>query len=68
MRLLGSGVFAQFAPARRPYFVLNIRHPPQDKHRLTMAAPVEERISVPIDDPNADTEWYISSHFPLPSY
>jgi hypothetical protein len=22
-----------------------------------MAAPVEERISVPIDDPNADTEW-----------
>jgi hypothetical protein len=25
----------------------------------TMAAPVEERISVPIDDPNADTEWYL---------
>lgn len=23
----------------------------------TMAAPVEQRIAVPIDDPNADTEW-----------
>merc|ERR1712000_801192 len=28
-----------------------------DQHHTTMAAPVEERISVPIDDPNADTEW-----------
>lgn len=25
--------------------------------RLTMAAPSEQRIAVPIDDPNADTEW-----------
>lgn len=24
-----------------------------------MAAPAEERIAVPIDDPNADTEWYV---------
>ncbi len=23
-----------------------------------MAAPTEQRIAVPIDDPNADTEWY----------
>lgn len=23
-----------------------------------MAAPMDERIAVPIDDPNADTEWY----------
>lgn len=23
-----------------------------------MAAPQEQRIAVPIDDPNADTEWY----------
>ena len=22
-----------------------------------MAAPVDERVNVPIDDPNADTEW-----------
>lgn len=27
-------------------------------HFLRMAAPMDERISVPIDDPNADTEWY----------
>ncbi len=26
-----------------------------------MAAPKEERISVPIDDPNADTEWLAPS-------
>ena len=26
-------------------------------HFAKMAAPVNERISVPIDDPNADTEW-----------
>ena len=24
-----------------------------------MAAPTEERIAVPVDDPNADTEWYV---------
>lgn len=24
-----------------------------------MAAPAEQRIAVPIDDPNADTEWYV---------
>lgn len=24
-----------------------------------MAAPTEQRIAVPIDDPNADTEWYV---------
>jgi hypothetical protein len=24
-----------------------------------MAAPKDERIAVPIDDPNADTEWYL---------
>jgi hypothetical protein len=23
-----------------------------------MAAPTDQRIAVPIDDPNADTEWY----------
>jgi len=23
-----------------------------------MAAPADQRIAVPIDDPNADTEWY----------
>jgi hypothetical protein len=41
---------------RRPYFVAgNIRQLLQ--HQKKMAAPVEERISVPIDDPNADTEW-----------
>ena len=26
-------------------------------HSAKMAAPMDERISVPIDDPNADTEW-----------
>jgi len=26
-------------------------------HPSKMAAPKDERISVPIDDPNADTEW-----------
>lgn len=25
-----------------------------------MAAPNEQRIAVPIDDPNADTEWYVT--------
>ena len=25
-----------------------------------MAAPAEERIAVPVDDPNADTEWYVA--------
>lgn len=30
------------------------------KQLSTMAAPKDERISVPIDDPNADTEWYAS--------
>jgi hypothetical protein len=29
-------------------------------HCSKMAAPMDERISVPIDDPNADTEWYCS--------
>lgn len=33
--------------------------------KQNMAAPKDERISVPIDDPNADTEWYI--HFMLSS-
>jgi hypothetical protein len=28
-----------------------------NQSRPNMAAPVQERISVPIDDPNADTEW-----------
>lgn len=23
-----------------------------------MSAPVEQRVAVPVDDPNADTEWY----------
>ncbi len=23
-----------------------------------MAAPMDQRIAVPVDDPNADTEWY----------
>lgn len=33
-----------------------------------MAAPVEERIAVPVDDPNADTEWYIASRkYTLPT-
>ncbi len=32
-----------------------------------MAAPIDERISVPIDDPNADTEWYIHSTFKMSS-
>ncbi len=42
--------------ARRPYFVTeNIRQLLRNHNK--MAAPVEERISVPIDDPNADTEW-----------
>ena len=26
-----------------------------------MAAPAEQRIAVPIDDPNADTEWYVAA-------
>lgn len=30
-----------------------------------MAAPAEQRISVPIDDPNADTEWYLMLLFSL---
>lgn len=25
-----------------------------------MAAPTEQRIAVPIDDPNADTEWFVT--------
>ena len=25
-----------------------------------MAAPSEQRIAVPIDDPNADTEWFVT--------
>ena len=29
-----------------------------------MAAPMDERINVPIDDPNADTEWLV----PINSY
>ena len=28
---------------------------------LEMAAPLDQRIKVPIDDPNADTEWYVAS-------
>jgi hypothetical protein len=28
-----------------------------------MAAPMDERINVPIDDPNADTEWYLTLIF-----
>lgn len=27
-----------------------------------MAAPSEQRIAVPIDDPNADTEWQVLAH------
>ena len=27
------------------------------KTSLAMAAPTDQRIAVPIDDPNADTEW-----------
>lgn len=26
-----------------------------------MAAPAEQRIAVPIDDPNADTEWFVAA-------
>lgn len=32
-----------------------------------MAAPSEQRIAVPIDDPNADTEWYAIATPPWPS-
>ena len=35
-------------------------------HKIKMAAPMDERISVPIDDPNADTEWYFISHSRVP--
>lgn len=34
------------------------RQPPIYPLVNTMAAPAEQRIAVPIDDPNADTEWY----------
>lgn len=29
-----------------------------------MQAPGDQRIAVPIDDPNADTEWYVPLHCP----
>lgn len=29
-----------------------------------MAAPTDQRIAVPIDDPNADTEWYAPNGTP----
>lgn len=32
-------------------------HIPGNHQSLNMAAPMDERINVPIDDPNADTEW-----------
>jgi hypothetical protein len=37
-------------------FLGNILNSPSST-TSNMAAPIEERISVPIDDPNADTEW-----------
>jgi hypothetical protein len=31
-----------------------------------MSNPLEQRINVPIDDPNADTEWYFFATPPYP--
>jgi hypothetical protein len=31
-----------------------------------MAGPAEERIAVPVDDPNADTEWYLAFRKSIP--
>lgn len=41
-------------PACIGHFALEV----QIKKFANMAAPGDQRVAVPIDDPNADTEWY----------